>query len=451
MTDERVYTVDGSAAQPATPVSLAEAGLKERSDLQEWVIAHPEILGPGIMVVTTEFDRWQAAAGARPLDRLDVLGLDSDGRLVVAELKRDRAPDTVEMQAIKYAAFVSRFTEDTLVEHHLAHLKSRLSSHEGLDAESARAALLEHARGELDPEVLRAPRIVLVAGSFPPTVTATSVWLTGMGIPVSLQSVQAYRVAEDQIIVSVTQLFPITDVEDLTVGPRTAEAVTRIRRRRERSAVVRIVDSGEIEDGTKLTLQPPADIPPDDRSEIEAWLAAHPARGSGSWRNDRARPIEWKFDGNGYRPTPLVREILGQAGLDDRPVSGSSWWVLPDGETLAQVGARVAGGFDWAPLHAILALLPTGRWTTYGDLAQAVGTGPVALGQHLAACSQCINAWRVLGADGRPRSGFQWGDPARTETQQDVLASEGIEFANGRADEARRLKASDLTGLAETS
>jgi RecB family endonuclease NucS len=37
-------------------------------------------------------------------DRLDVLGLDRGGRLVVVELQRDRAPDTVTMQAINYAA-----------------------------------------------------------------------------------------------------------------------------------------------------------------------------------------------------------------------------------------------------------------------------------------------------------------------------------------------------------
>jgi hypothetical protein len=45
-------------------------------------------------VVTTEFDRW-ALGSERIRDRLDVLFLDSTGALVVAELKRGEAPDTV--------------------------------------------------------------------------------------------------------------------------------------------------------------------------------------------------------------------------------------------------------------------------------------------------------------------------------------------------------------------
>src|SRR5438046_1023793 len=125
MADELLFTVDGSAATPASPITLAEAGLKERRDLQEWVLAHPEILGPGVMVVTFEFDRWWASSGSAPLDRLDVLGLDDTGRLVVVELKRERAPDTVEMQAIKYAAMVSRFTPDVLASQHARFLTQR--------------------------------------------------------------------------------------------------------------------------------------------------------------------------------------------------------------------------------------------------------------------------------------------------------------------------------------
>ncbi|MCA9572692.1 MAG: hypothetical protein KC656_32860, partial [Myxococcales bacterium] len=68
MSGERVYSVDGAAATPAVPISLAEAGLRERDDLQEWVVAHPEILGENVMILTFEFDRWQTSSGARQLD-----------------------------------------------------------------------------------------------------------------------------------------------------------------------------------------------------------------------------------------------------------------------------------------------------------------------------------------------------------------------------------------------
>jgi hypothetical protein len=53
--DEVLFTVVGSAAVPAEPISLVDAGLKERAVLQEQVISHPEILGSGVKVVTFEF------------------------------------------------------------------------------------------------------------------------------------------------------------------------------------------------------------------------------------------------------------------------------------------------------------------------------------------------------------------------------------------------------------
>jgi hypothetical protein len=45
----------------------------------------------------------------------------------------------------------------------------------------------------LDPDMLRQPRIVLVASAFPPAVTASVVWLSEMGPYVTLVRIQAYR------------------------------------------------------------------------------------------------------------------------------------------------------------------------------------------------------------------------------------------------------------------
>ncbi len=125
MRRELVFTAYPGRAELARRITLAEAGLKERSDLQEWTRANPQILGAGVRIVTYEFDRWVSGAGSHG-DRLDLLGLGEDGRLVLAELKRDGAPDTVEMQAIKYASYASRFTVETLAACHAQYLRRTL-------------------------------------------------------------------------------------------------------------------------------------------------------------------------------------------------------------------------------------------------------------------------------------------------------------------------------------
>jgi hypothetical protein len=63
MADELLFTVVDNVAQAADGISLAEAGLRERDHLQEWVLSHPEILGPDVLIITSEFDRWQSRAG----------------------------------------------------------------------------------------------------------------------------------------------------------------------------------------------------------------------------------------------------------------------------------------------------------------------------------------------------------------------------------------------------
>lgn len=55
MNGEMVSTVQGANAVPAKPIGLADAGLKEREHLQEWVIEHPQVLGLGVKIVAFEF------------------------------------------------------------------------------------------------------------------------------------------------------------------------------------------------------------------------------------------------------------------------------------------------------------------------------------------------------------------------------------------------------------
>jgi RecB family endonuclease NucS len=88
--DEMLLTVNADKATPVDRVDLSDLDLREREHLQEWILANPAVLGPNVEIIASEYGRWQTAGGVPVLDRLDILAVDPDGRLVVAELKRGR-------------------------------------------------------------------------------------------------------------------------------------------------------------------------------------------------------------------------------------------------------------------------------------------------------------------------------------------------------------------------
>ena len=102
----------------------------------------------------------------------------------------------------------------------------------------------------------------------------------------------------------------------------------------------------------------------------------------------------------------------------------------------------------WKALARVLAEIPAGAWTTYGDVAAVIGTHPVPLGQRVAN-HEAPNAHRILKADGVIADNFRWGEPDRDDDPRSVLEAEGVEFdETGAANPAQRLTAEDLAVLA---
>ena len=214
MYDEVLISVDSATAKAVPRHTMNDLGLQERAHLQEWVLAHPEIIGPGVDVVTSEFDRWQDATGGPVGDRLDILAVGSDGRLIVVELKREPAPHTVHMQAINYAAMVSRLSMHDIADLYVAH-RQRV----GVDVDQEAALARLESELLLTVDGIRKPRIVIIAADFPSSVTAAVVWLNEQQVDISLTRFRVYQVA-GQTVVSFNQLFPVPDVEEFTIGRR---------------------------------------------------------------------------------------------------------------------------------------------------------------------------------------------------------------------------------------
>ena len=213
MSDEVLFTVVGETATLAKEIRIEHLGLTEPAHLECWTIQHPETLGPGTMIIASQYDKWVTPGGTESKDRLDLLGLNKEGQLVVGELKRGRAPDTVELQAVKYAAMTSRFTLEQLADLHARFLER--TSEEKLTNDEAQEKLQAHldADVEISPELFKSPRIVLLAESYPDSTLTSVVWLAEQGVDISLRRYKAYKTAGGETIVSVSQIYPLADVE----------------------------------------------------------------------------------------------------------------------------------------------------------------------------------------------------------------------------------------------
>lgn len=101
----------------------------------------------------------------------------------------------------------------------------------------------------------------------------------------------------------------------------------------------------------------------------------------------------------------------------------------------------------WIKLRQILAAIPAGSWTTYGDLAAAIGSAAQPVGNFLAA-RIVPNAHRVLRSGGVVSESFEWIDEKETRRPVEILTEEGVQFTKkGRAVERQRLKPGRLLDL----
>jgi alkylated DNA nucleotide flippase Atl1 len=105
---------------------------------------------------------------------------------------------------------------------------------------------------------------------------------------------------------------------------------------------------------------------------------------------------------------------------------------------------------DFKRAAAFIAAVPTGRWTTYGDVAKAGGAdkGAQAIGDWLRREGDRVShVYRVLKVDGFVADGFRPagpGVPADEARVRDVLRNEGVAIdAQGRASEHQRFRLED--------
>lgn len=313
---------------------FAELDILERHDFQEWAIEEPALLGEELLVIASEYSNFEQTH-----DRLDILALDPEGKLVVVELKRDEADKTTDLQAIKYASYCATLTAEEIQQDYRTFWNNRSDGELAPEEVGQKFAdFLDEGveegvpltdEGWADFELDDRPRILLVAGEFGLEVTAPVMWLIEeYDLDITCVTVQAYK-HNDEFLLNNQQVIPVSEAEEYMTRRREKQEKQKKTERRTRAIKVLLKrgvlvagDTVEFCEGAK----PQGDewlFEPDD----EFWQAKV------TGETGRSDNVRWEHDDEVYSFTGLTKELL-ETLTGNRPntINGYKNWCHPEFE-----------------------------------------------------------------------------------------------------------------------
>ena len=211
-----LYEWKGNDLEPVGRVTFEIEKLQEQ-DLQRAVRDAPQVLEKELFIVAEEYSNWEDSWRS-----IDLLALDSDGRLVVVELKRTQTGDHMDLQAVRYAAMVANMTFAQVVDAHKDYLIRRG------EEEDAEKRIREHL-GERGDEIASSiPRILLASGDFSSELTTSVLWLNDNGLEITCVRLDLHRTG-DGLYLSSSQVIPIPQASDYQVRMRDKTREQRVR------------------------------------------------------------------------------------------------------------------------------------------------------------------------------------------------------------------------------
>ncbi|MFH5803007.1 hypothetical protein [Alienimonas sp. DA493] len=209
-----LYRIADDRFDGLTRTTFAEAGVTERGHLQRFLRERADVFDPDLLLLAEEFSDW-----ADSQRRVDLLGVDRDGTLVVIELKRG-AGEHMELQALRYAAMVSDMTLDRAVRAFAAGLGPN-------DEADAREALMTHLESDREEDFAGDVRIVLASETFETEITTTVLWLNAQGLDLRCVEMTAYDDPSGGVLLDVRQVIPLPSEERYRVRAKAKRAAER--------------------------------------------------------------------------------------------------------------------------------------------------------------------------------------------------------------------------------
>lgn len=281
----------------------------EPYDLEPWLESNPSIIGDDIVIIGRQVK-------IREIDsksgRIDFLGIDKDGSLIVIELKRDTLPREAIAQAIDYASDVASWSADKVSEVCNQYTKKTLQE------------VINDSFPDVDMESINnAQRIILVGFGIESSLERMVEWLSNTySVNINAVILNYIKTAKGEELLLKTSII--------------SEEVEQERVKKQRKFVTKapnvtlqqLVDKGLIKDGQTLYFFH-GKVYKDEEAEIVA----------------NENKLRYKHDGELHSISELAKTIDIKLGLNhgEHDVAGPKYWKTEDDKLLHDLNEVIRG------------------------------------------------------------------------------------------------------------
>ncbi len=169
------------------------------SDLEDWIEGNPELLGEPLMIIGRQVMIPEIK------DRLDILAVDTNGNAVIVELKRGKLKDPVDMQALRYASYISKWQFEDFAR--------QAQSYLGRDGEdynfnAAFEEFCQNAGVDDIPEVNTDQRMIVLGSAVREKLGSVALWLREHRVDIKVIEVRTYKEG-DTILIEPVVIIPV--------------------------------------------------------------------------------------------------------------------------------------------------------------------------------------------------------------------------------------------------
>ena len=207
-----LWKVDDNKLSRIADKAFSEQHLQER-DLETWIESNPEILGEPLLIIGRQVN----VPGVN--DRLDLLALDPSGNTVIVEIKRGKLNDPVDIQALRYASYISRWPRRKIEEMAEAYISQQGDEESASTFEEVFAEFAAETDSDAVPSLNGQQRVIIVGQKIRNRLGSVALWLREQGIDIRIIEITPFKDPSGKgLILSPQVIIPPPSTEEFEVG-----------------------------------------------------------------------------------------------------------------------------------------------------------------------------------------------------------------------------------------